>query len=131
MMWGRIRLGYQGRVMVLKTMAFSTAFYLGTLWDAPKMHAAKIRAMTRYFFWKGRMPAGITAKSRAGAYKCGTPVADEWLAYPPNQGGFGLWSPMDHLTAMRSTPRNTQTPTHTRRPKSTHTHIVNDIKISK
>ena len=58
--------------------------------------------MTRYFFWKGRMPAGITAKSRAGAYKCGTPVADEWLAYPPNQGGFGLWSPMDHLTAVRA-----------------------------
>jgi len=85
--------------MVLKTMAFSTAFYLGTLWDAPASHAAKIRAMTRYFFWKGRMPAGITAKSRAGAYKCGTPVADEWLVYPPNQGGFGLWSPMDHLTA--------------------------------
>jgi hypothetical protein len=50
--------------------------------------------MTRYFFWKGRMPAGITARSRAGA--------DEWLAYPPNQGGFGLWSPMDHLTAVRA-----------------------------
>jgi hypothetical protein len=72
--------GLQGRVMVLKSMAYSQIWYLGGMYDMPTQRAEQLRAIARHFFWKGRMPNGVTPGVEAKAYAVYTGVSDKDLA---------------------------------------------------
>ena len=51
-MWARVKLSYAGRVQVLKTMAYSTAWYLGSIWDCPQGVVDTLDRVSRYFFYE-------------------------------------------------------------------------------
>ena len=99
-MWGRVRLGFRTRVLVIKTMAYSLVWYLGSLWECPPQIRAIIKAAATYFFWKGRMPQGVMPGDPVSAYRCGTPVGAQWLAADVADGGFGLWDASLQLQAL-------------------------------
>ena len=99
-MWGRVRLGFRTRVLVIKTMAYSLVWYLGSLWECPPKIRAVIKAAATYFFWKGRMPQGVMPGDPVSAYRCGTPVGAHWLAADVADGGFGLWDASLQLQAL-------------------------------
>ena len=87
MMWGRVRLSLKGRVMVLKSMAYSQIWYLGGMYDMPIQRAEQLRAIARHFFWKGRMPNGVTPGAEAKAYAVYAGVSDKDLAMGVGYGG--------------------------------------------
>ena len=102
MMWGRVRLSLKGRVMVLKSMAYSQIWYLGGMYDMPIQRAEQLRAIARHFFWKGRMPNGVTPGAEAKAYAVYTGVSDKDLASAVQDGGQDLWDPVHQLEALRA-----------------------------
>ena len=63
-MWSRVKLSYAGRVQVLKTMAYSTAWYLGSIWDCPRETVTTLDRMSRYFFSATQTAAVRLAQTR-------------------------------------------------------------------
>ena len=100
--WGRVRLSLHARVMVLKTMAYSTVWYLGSLWDCPDDIVNLLQQISRYYFWKGRMPIGIVPGENKTDYTCAQGVAAIWLAHDKTDGGVGFWEVRHQLDAMRA-----------------------------
>ena len=43
MMWSKVRLSFAGRVTVLKTMAYSQIWYLGSFYDMTTQRASQLR----------------------------------------------------------------------------------------
>jgi hypothetical protein len=88
--------------MVIKTIAYSAVWYLGSLWDCPPDVAKMLRSMARHFFWKGWMPKGVMHGAPLSAYSCNTPIRSQWVAADLEDGGYGLWDATDQLTAMHA-----------------------------
>ena len=102
MMWGRVRLSFSGRVTVIRSMAYSQIWYLGTVYDMSAQKAAQLRAIARHFFWRGTMPKGVTPGAPAAQYAVRSYVSDADLAATSADGGFGLWDPVHQLRALRA-----------------------------
>ena len=98
--WTHIRLGYRGRVMVLLTMATSLLWYTAAVWPVPPDISGKLCAAIRCFFWTGRIPLDATTVTSAATYTCRNPLKWTDIARPEAEGGFNLWHPVEHMTAL-------------------------------
>ena len=98
--WSRVHLGYRARTMVIKTLVTSIAWYQATVWPMPKLVSQRLTAMTRCYFWTGTLPATVTARSPASAFRCRTPLRSTDIAQSEVTGGWGLWSAADQSKAL-------------------------------
>ena len=48
--WSRLRLGYRGRVLVVKTMVTSLAWFAACMWELPNDVHKRLRSMCKYYF---------------------------------------------------------------------------------
>ena len=51
MQWSRVRLSFKGRVMVLKSMAYSQIWYLGSIYTVEKFNTLDLDKMCFRFPW--------------------------------------------------------------------------------
>jgi hypothetical protein len=98
--WSHVKLGYRGRVMVVLAMATSVLWYTAAVWPMPPAISAKLCAAVRMFFWAGRVPLDADESTPPAAYSCRTPLKWADISRPESEGGFNMWNPAQHATAI-------------------------------
>ena len=66
----------------------------------PPAISAKLCVAVRMFFWAGRVPLDADESTPPAAYSCHTPLKWADISRPESEGGFNMWNPTQHATAI-------------------------------
>ena len=98
-LWALVALSISARVLVLKTMVWSRAWFLAAYYPPPPILLPILTRMSKLFVHNGRLPAGTTPATRLAALRLAPSLATTAMTRRKRCGGLALWEPALHIEA--------------------------------
>ena len=101
-LWGRLKLSLPARVMVLKTMVFSRAWFLASYCPLHEATLLLVRKAGLLFLHRGMLPAGITVATPLGEIRVPTAFSYPHVSARLDEGGLGMWDPIEQIRVLHA-----------------------------
>ena len=98
-LWQLAKLSYLARVLVLKVMVWSRAFFLAAYYTPPPDVLALLKRATRSFIQHGALPRGVSVLTPLRDLPVTCIFTGDALSLPKEAGGLTMWDPAEHMLA--------------------------------